>query len=218
MKKAQLRRMIYDGLKPEMPELAVCHEMICITPVNSILRGVILSPLVRSPRLLRVCTFARPLFCPDAGLSGATALVVRGLLRFDIWDFDKLEDPKIFQRLLRRTRRKMRRLSLVDTPERFAKNYVWVFGRRVTGWDWFRIALSYAHAGHYNKASRILRRKVLTWEPHHQVHDMLAGYANPVIQAIKEGDYGRMREQFGQWEEMAIGEFRAVGANLNILY
>ena len=101
MKKAQLQRMIYEGLKPEMPELMVCHKMICFTPVNSILRGVILSPLARSARLLRVCTFARPLFCPSPGLMGSTALVAWGLLRFDVWDLDKLEDAKIFQKLLR---------------------------------------------------------------------------------------------------------------------
>jgi hypothetical protein len=218
MKKAQLRRMIYDSLKPEMPELVVCHEMICVTPVNSVLRGVMLSPRVRSPRLLRVCTFARPLFCPDAGLMGATSFFAWGLLRFDVWDFDKLEDPRIFRRLLQITRRKLRRLSLVDTPERFAKNYLWAFGRPITGWAWMRIGFSYAHAGHYKKASKILRRKVLTWKPDHEVHTMLANYSNPVIEAIEAGDHRRVREQLAQWEEFAIGGFQAVGANLNILY
>lgn len=109
MKRAQLRRMIYDGLEPEMPELRLCDEMICVTPVNSMLRGVGFTPLIRSPRLLHICTFARPLFCPDAGFLGATSRVAWGLLQFDVWSLDKLEDPRIFQRLLRVTRRKVRR-------------------------------------------------------------------------------------------------------------
>jgi len=210
--------MLYDGLKPEMPGLAVCDEMICITPVNSILRGVTLSPFLRSRRSLRVATFARPLFCPDAGYMGATSRVAWGLLRFDVWHFDELEDPQIFQRLLRITRRKVHRLSLVDTPERFAKNYLWVFGRRVTGWDWLRIGLCYAHAGHHDKAARILRRKALTWKVHPEIRAKIECVAIPVIEAIKTGDHEGLRKQFAQWEETAIGEFRAVGADLNALY
>ena len=176
MKRAQLRRLLYDGLKPEIPNLTVCDEMICVTPVNAVLRGVTLAPFLRS-RHLRVATFARPLFCPDAGVMGlgAATTVARGLLRNDVWHFDKLEDPRISQRLLQITRRKVLRLSWVDTPERFAKNYLWVFGRRVTGWDWLRIGYSYAHGGRYEKAARILRRKVLTWEPHHSVHALTCG-------------------------------------------
>ena len=216
MKRAELRRMLYDGLKTEMPELVVCDEMICATPVKSILRGVTLSPFLRS-RHLRVDTFARPLFCPDASYMGATSGVAWGILRFDVWHFDKLEDPRIFQRLLRITRRKMRRLSLVDTPERFAKNYLWVFGRRVSGWDWLRIGLCYAHAGHYEKAARILQRKVLTWKVHSEIRAKIESAALPVIEAIKTSDHERLHDQFAQWEEMAIGEFRSVGANLNIL-
>jgi len=218
MKRAQLRRMIYDNLKPEMPGLVVCDEMICATPVNSILRGVILSPLVRSPLSLRVCAFARPLFSPDAGFMGATSPIAWGLLRMDTWNFNKLEDPRRFQRLIRNTRRKMRRLSLVDTPKRFAKNYVWVFGTRVTGWDWLRIAFCYAHAGYYEKASKILRRKVLTWRPHHQVHILLADYCSPLLEAMEAKDQERVRDLIVKREEITIGEFRGRGANLNMLF
>lgn len=217
MKRAQLRRMLYEGLKPEMPELTVCDEMICVTPVNSILRGVVISPFLRS-RHLRVATFARPLFCPDAGYMGAASTVAWGILRNDVWHFDEIENPRVFQRLLRITQRKVRRLSLVDTPERLAKNYLWVFGRRVTGWDWLRIGLCYAHAERYDKAGKILRRKVLTWKAHPEIRAKIESIAVPVLEAIKSEKHEQLREQFAKWEEAAIVEFRSVGANLNVLY
>jgi hypothetical protein len=59
MKRSQLCRMIFDRLKPEMPELVMCNDLICVTPLNSVLRGVVVTILTRSPKIAHVSAFAR---------------------------------------------------------------------------------------------------------------------------------------------------------------